>query len=86
MKETTMKLMKQYNELVTRYKKAEKYFADVDVNTDDKIEQADNIKALINKMDITSKQIELTGYYMKEHEYLNGFLEVADESTSQETG
>jgi hypothetical protein len=78
--------MKQYNELVTRYNNAEKYFADVDVSTDDKIEQADNIKALITKMDIISKQIELTGHYMKEHEYMDGFLEVADESTSEETG
>jgi len=71
-----LELMKKYNLLVKRYAKADRYFEDADVTLEAKIEQAENIKNLVNEIAQVGKEIQKGGYIISESEVLGGFRQV----------
>lgn len=74
MSETILKLMKDYNKLVKRYKDAEVYFKREDITLVDRIKQSDNIVALVREMVLTATELnKLLVCKMSREEIEHGF-------------
>lgn len=71
-----LRLMVDYNKLITRFKKAEEYFAREDVSLENKELFIPNCKELINELDAGLKNIIANGYEMTSEEILEGFRQV----------
>ena len=69
-------LMKEYNKLLERYKKAEKYFADETISIEDKQKQNENIIDLHRQIISVITRITGRGYIMTDEETEIGFRQI----------
>lgn len=68
--------MKQYNEAIKRYQKAEVYFAREDVTNEEKFKQVQNCHILTNHIGGLIQKIKDMDYPMSDEEILLGFRQV----------
>lgn len=76
MQTPTLELMKQYNELIDSWNRAEEYFARDDIDIETKKSRANDCQMLSNQICGMIMEINDFGYEMTDEEVLNGFRQV----------
>lgn len=71
-----LETMKQYNEAIKRYKKAEVYFERTDITNQEKESQIQNCHILVNHLSGLIEKIKDMDYPMSNTEILEGFKQV----------
>jgi hypothetical protein len=68
--------MKEYNRLITRFRGAEKYFADSEIHMEEKEIHIPSLRSLVNELDSVINKIADMGYTMTDEEIDKGFRQI----------